>query len=148
MDLNDSDDDSTLRQAIRIVKGSRVFVPPKTKVLLCEQVIRERATNPSFSLKEFCRTHRVQGQQIRRLIKRLPALKDSAMAPGKTKLTLHKGPRSSLEEADVVVQWVRKLRHNGMPVSMNMAILKASQLNGQFHRKSSTAKYAVICRIR
>ena len=67
------------------------------------------------------------------------------MAPGKTKLTLHKGPRSSLEEADMVVQWVRKLRHNGMPVSMNMAILKASQLNGQFRCKSSTAKYAVIC---
>jgi hypothetical protein len=50
---------------------------------------------------------------------------------------VHKGHPSSFKKVDELITWVLDLREEGMPVSVGMVILKASQLDNDFRRKKN-----------
>jgi hypothetical protein len=61
-------------------------------------------------------------------------------------LSLHRGPDLTIAGiSDQLLEWIIQNHDTGMPVSRNMVILKASTLDANFHRKSATSKYAIIC---
>ena len=49
--------------------------------------------------------------------------------------TKHSGRPTLLANANELCEWVVNLRHEGMPISINMVILRASQLDEQFRQK-------------
>ena len=56
----------------------------------------------------------------------------------------HSGQPTLLANANKLCEWVVNLRHEGMPISINMVILRASQLDEQFRRKRMQTKYSVV----
>ena len=62
--------------------------------------------------------------------------------------TLNKGRPSSLLAIErPLLDWLLYLRHVGMPVSMNMVIVRASQLDDEFRRKTYTTRYSCARRL-
>jgi DDE superfamily endonuclease len=62
--------------------------------------------------------------------------------------TVHRGrPSSFKQHAKELVTWVLDLHREGMPVSMGMAILKASQMDSNLRHKKPMSRYSVIRRI-
>ena len=58
--------------------------------------------------------------------------------------TKHSGRPTSLANANELCEWVVNLRCEGMPISINMVILRASQLDEQFRQKRMQGKYSVV----
>ena len=56
----------------------------------------------------------------------------------------HSGRPTSLANAKELCEWVVNLRREGMPISINMVILRASQLDERFCRKRMQMKYSVV----
>ena len=51
------------------------------------------------------------------------------------------GRPKSLANAKELCEWVVNLRHEGMAISINMIILRASQMDERFHQKRIQTKY-------
>ena len=56
----------------------------------------------------------------------------------------HSGRPTSLANAQELCECVVNLRCEGMPISINMVILRASQLDERFHQKRMQTKYSVV----
>ena len=97
---------------------------------------------PSWSGME----NNLQGNQIRRYIKSLPELRRLVDKKGGNS-TKHSGQPTSLVNANKLCEWVVNLRCEGMPISMNMVILRASQLDERFCRKRMQREYSVVRRL-
>ena len=103
-------------------------------------------TIPGFTLRGLARENNLQGNQIRRYIKSLPELRRLVHKKGGNS-TKHSGRPTSLANAKDLCEWVVNLRREGMPISINMVILRASQLDERFHRKKMQTKYSIVRRI-
>ena len=99
--------------------------------------------SPGFTLRGLAWENNIQGNQIRHYIKSLPELRRLVHKKGGNS-TKHSGRPTSLANAKELCEWVVNLQHEGMPISINMAILRASQLDEQFCRKRMQTKYSVV----
>lgn len=126
-------------------KAPRVYITVKRKVEVCEKVLKARKDNTD-TLKGIAREEELDPSQIRRWLKNYNDLKKMTWRQ-QSNWTLHGGRKSSFPKPNDLVSWVLDLRREGMPVSMGMVILKASQLDGEFRRKKRMAKYSVVRRI-
>ena len=115
----------------------------KKKIEICERVLDNRRKKTG-TLKGVAKMEGIDPSALRRWIKKLPELKQASC---QSKFTLHEGGRTSFKHPVQLVQWVLELRNQGMPVSMGMVILKTSQMDANFRRKTPTAKYSIIRRL-
>ena len=99
--------------------------------------------SPGFTLRGLARENNPQGNQIRRYIKSLPELRRLVHKKGGNS-TKHSGRPMSLANANELCEWVVNLRREGMPISVNMAILRASQMDERFRREKMQTKYSVV----
>ena len=99
--------------------------------------------SPGFTLRGLAWENNIQGNQIRRYIKSLPELRRLVHKKGGNSMK-HSGRPTSLANAQKLCEWVVNLRCEGMPISINMVILRASQLNERFHQKRMQTKYSVV----
>ena len=111
----------------------RNFISIQRKIEIAEAAVRGK-TIPGFTLRGLARENNLQGNQIRRYIKSLPELRRLAHKKGGNS-TKHSGRPTSLANAKDLCEWVINLRREGMPISINMVILRASQLDERFRRK-------------
>ena len=56
----------------------------------------------------------------------------------------HSGRPASLANAKELCEWVVNLQCEGMVISINMVILRASQMDEQFCQKRIQTKYSVV----
>ena len=84
--------------------------------------------SPGFTLHGLAWENNMQGNQIRRYIKSLPELR-RLVHKNRGKSTKHSGRPTSLANAKELCEWVVNLQHEGMPISINMVILRASQMD-------------------
>ena len=124
----------------------RKFISVKRKVELAEEGIRV-LQDADEHLKKFARENNVQPSQIRRYIKELPQLRVALERRRTAPLTMHTGPGSSiLHLEDQLYSWFVQKRDAGMTISVNLLVLKASNLDRDFRNKSASAKYSCIRR--
>ena len=123
----------------------RNFISIQRKIEIAEAAVRGK-TIPGFILRGLARENNLQGNQIRRYIKSLPELRRLVHKKGGNS-TKHSGRPTSLANAKDLCEWVVNLRREGMPISINMVILRASQLDERFHRKKMQTKYSIVRRI-
>ena len=142
--MEDLDDD--VDGVIRIPATPRVFIPVKRKLDICNKLRRGRRLDSKFSLKKLAREEDVRPHQIRQWMKQLPLLQASSDSK-KSKFSIHQGRPTTFPKADDLIDKIKELRETGMPVSTNMAVLMASQMDAGFRRKSSAAKYSLVRRI-
>jgi transposase-like protein len=124
------------------LKTPRAFINLHKKIEICNKWIvgkREKM----HSLKGLAREEGVAPNQIHAWMKKLLELKQGRGA----NVTVHRGRPSSFKKGNELVTWVLELRKEGMPVSMGMAILKASQMDRNFRRKKQMSKYSCIRRL-
>ena len=132
---------------INVPKRCRVFIPNKRKVEICNKLRRGRRLDANFSLKKLARDEDVDPSQLRRWMKQMPTLLQACHDSKKSKFSVHFGRKTTFPKADDLVDKIMELRESGMPVSTNMAVIMACQMDNNLRRKSSTAKYAIIRRI-
>ena len=111
----------------------RNFISIQRKIEIAEAAVRGK-TIPGFTLRGLAWENNLQGNQIRRYIKSLPELRRLVHKKGGNS-TKHSGRPTSLANAKDLCEWVINLRREGMPISINMVILRASQLDERFRRK-------------
>ena len=122
----------------------RRFYPLKFKI----EIAKEAALilkDDTRSLKAFARQKSLDPSQIRKWVKALPTFKKVPVKHLRRK-TMHKGGVTSFSKPEELVDWVISLRKEGMAISMNMAVIKAQQLDPEVRRKSASARYACIRR--
>ena len=80
------------------------------------------------SFRSVCRTNNVQGNQLRRYIQSLPIMEERLNGTTRSTAglkTLSKGRVSSVKPIEQpLLEWLLHLRNMGMPVSMNMVVVK------------------------
>ena len=99
--------------------------------------------SPGFTLCGLAQENNLQGNQIRRYIKSLPELRRLVHKKGGNS-TKHSGQPMSLANANELCEWVVNLRREGMSISVNMVILRASQMDERFRREKMQTKYSVV----
>ena len=102
--------------------------------------------SPGFTLRGLARENNLQGNQIRRYIKSLPELRRLVHKKGGNS-TKHSGRPTLLAKANELCEWVVNLRREGMPISVNMVILRASQMDERFRQGKMQTKYSVVRRL-
>lgn len=142
----DSDEDEQPPQ-LPPLKGQRLFVHVKKKIEIVERVQNAQRLNTGETIKGIANLEGVRPAQIRYWTKQILVLKAKAERRLSSKATVHRGRPSSFKKAVELVEWVLDLREEGMPVSIGMVILRASQLDNDFRRKKSMAKYSIIRRL-
>ena len=120
------------------------YLMNKHKLEICEEVRAGCMSDPTFSLKALARSANVQPVQIRQWMKAYHQLKHRSITQQCNKWTLHHGHPSSFPEVENLLTWLRDMRETGMAVSVNMTVIRASQINSVFRCKSSSAKYSII----
>ena len=136
------------RKTTRRTNRTELTIPPTAgrKIVTCKmkQEILAIATGRQAlgdSLKAVCRDHDVQPSQVRRWQRLNNELKKS----NPNAASVNRERASCLKEVGVdLLWWMFKLREQGMPVSLRMVSLKASELDVNFRRKSISAKYASV----
>ena len=123
----------------------RNFISIRRKIEIAEAAVRGK-TIPGFTLRGLAQENNLQGNQIRRYIKSLPELRRLVHKKGGNS-TKHSGRPTSLANAKDLCEWVVNLRREGMPISINMVILRASQLDERFRRKKMQTKFSIVRRI-
>ena len=103
----------------------RNFISIRQKIEIAEAAVRGE-TIPGFTLCGLARENNLQGNQIRRYIKSLQELRRLVHKKWGNS-TKHSGRPTSLANAKDLCEWVVNLRREGMPISINMVILRASQ---------------------
>ena len=136
------DDLSSDEEAPLVVKSPRAFINLHRKIEICNKWIVARREK-THSLKGLAREEGVAPNQIRAWMKKLLELKQRRGS----NVTVHRGRPSSFKKGKELVLWVLELRQSGMPVSMGMAILKASQMDSNFRRKKPMSRYSCIRRL-
>ena len=121
------------------------FISIRRKIEIAEAAVRGK-TIPGFTLGGLAQENNLQGNQIRRYIKSLPELRRLVHKKGGNS-TKHSGRPTSLANAKDLCEWVVNLQREGMPISINMVILRASQLDERFRRKKMQTKYSIVRRI-
>lgn len=106
-----------------------------------------RAVQPRLaqgeSLRKICREFRIQPSQFRRWKKSESQLNKA----NPRAMTLCRGRPSCLEPIeDDILKWIFELREQGMPVSTKMVVMKASQIDSTFRRKSDWTKLQAVRR--
>ena len=89
----------------------------------------------TFSLKALARSANVQQVQICQWMKAYHQLKHRS---------LHLGCLSSFPQVENLLTWIRDMRETGTAVSVNMTVIRESQIDQVFRCKSSSAKYSTI----
>ena len=139
------DEDSESTEETEEPPPKRNFISIRRKIEIAEAAVRGRSI-PGFTLRGLARDNNLQGNQIRRYIKSLPELRRLVHKKGGNS-TKHSGRPSSLANAKDLCEWVVNLRREGMPISINMVILRAAQLDDRFRRKKMQTKYSIVRRI-
>ena len=116
----------------------------KCKLEICEELRAGHMSDPTFSLKALARSANVQLVQIRQWMKAYHQLKHRSITQQCNKWTLHHGHLSSFPQVENLLTWIRDMRETGMAVSVNMTVIRASQINQVFRHKSASAKYSTI----
>jgi hypothetical protein len=129
------DDLSSDEEAPLVVKSPRAYINLHKKIEICNKWIVARREK-THSLKGLAREEGVTPNQIRAWMKKLLELKQGHGS----KVTVHRGRPSSFKKGKELVLWVLELCQSGMPVSMGMAILKASQMDSNFRRKKPMSR--------
>ena len=99
--------------------------------------------SPGFTLRGLAQENNLQGNQIRCYIISLPELRRLVHKKGGNS-TKHSGRPTSLANANELCEWMVNLRREGMPISINMVILRASHLDERFCQKRMQMKYSVV----
>ena len=120
----------------------RNFITIRWKIDIAEAAVRG-GNSPGFTLHGLARENNLQGNQIRRYIKSLPELRRLVHKKGGNS-TKHSGRPTLLANANELCEWVVNLQREGMPISINMVILRASQLDERFRQKRMQTKYSVV----
>ena len=97
------------------------------EIEIAEAAVRGE-NSPGFTLCGLAWENNIQGNQIRCYINSLPELRRLVHKKGGNSMK-HSGRPTSLANAKELCEWVVILRHEGMPISINMVILRVSQLN-------------------
>ena len=71
-------------------------------------------------------------------------LKHRSIAQRHNKWILHHGCPSSFPQVKNLLSWLRDMRETGMAVSVDMTVIRASQIDSVFRHTSSSAKYSTI----
>jgi hypothetical protein len=124
----EEEDSSSDEEVLVAPKTPHVFIDLHKKIEICNKwtVAKREKMN---TLKGIAREEGVAPNQIRAWMKKLPELK---LGRG-SNVTVHRGgPSSFKQHAKELATWVLDLRWEGMPNSMGMAILKASQMDSNF----------------
>ena len=126
----------------------RAFISLERKVYLAKA--GKMTLETGGSLRLLCHENNIQGNQIRKYMKNIHLMENrlngTTIATAGLK-TMSKGRPSSIKEIEPsLLEWVLHLRHLGMPVSMNMVVVKDSQLLEVFRRKNYNTRYAIIRR--
>jgi CENP-B N-terminal DNA-binding domain len=129
-----------------LLKKTRVYLTAKKKIEICDRVLLARNTNKGESLRAVARDEKVSPKQIREWLKNLTKLKALGFRR-QLNVTLHVGAKTSFKYPDQLVTWVLELRKEGMPVSLGMAILKASIMDNDFRRKIPMTRYSIMRRL-
>ena len=117
--IEDESDEDTVQTEQHHSKQN--FISIQQRLLLGE---RTALALPSGLAQE----NNMQGNQIRCYIKSLPELRRLVHKKG-GKSTKHSGRPISLANAKELCEWEVNLRCEGMPISINMVILRASQMD-------------------
>ena len=120
----------------------RNFISIQWKIEIAEAAVRGK-NSPGFTLHGLAWENNIQGNQIRCYFKSLPELRRLVHKKGGNSMK-HSGRPTSLANAKELCEWVVNLRHEGMPISINMVILRASQLDERFRQKRMQMKYSVV----
>ena len=118
------------------------FISIQSKIEIEEAAIRGK-NYPGFTLHGLAWENNMQGNQIRHYIKSLPELRRLVYKKG-GKSTKHSGRPTSVANAKELCEWVVNIRCEGMPISINMVIPRASQMDDRFHWKRMQTKYSVV----
>jgi hypothetical protein len=124
----------------------RRFITIKKKIEIAEHAV-QALQDQSMSLKGLAREHSMQPGQLRRWISSLPSMKRLAEEKKQGKWTMHSGRQSNFSRGNELCEWVLSLRNDGMPVSMNLVILRAAQMDTDFRRKKQQTKYSIVRRL-
>ena len=124
---------------------TRNFISIRQKIEIAEAAVRGKHS-PGFTLRGLAWENNLQGNQIQRYIKSLPELRRLVHKKGGNSMK-HSGRPTSLANANELCEWVVNLRHEGMPISVNMVILRASQMDERFRREKMQTKYSVVRRL-
>ena len=116
----------------------------KCKLEICEELRAGCMSDLTFSLKALARSANVQPVQICQLRKAYHQLKHRYITQQCNKWTLHHGCLSSFPQVENLLTWLRDMRETGTAVSVNMTVIRASQIDSVFRCKSSSAKYSTI----
>ena len=120
----------------------RNFISIRWKIEIAEAAVRGK-NSPGFTLRGLAWENNIQGNQIRCYIKSSPELRRLVHKKGGNS-TKHSGRPTSLANAKELCEWVVNLQREGMPISINMVLLRASQLDERFHQKRMQMKYSVV----
>ena len=134
------DDDTVSTQEHHCTQN---FISIQWKIEIAEGAVRGENSN-GFTLRGLAQENNLQGNQIRRYIKSLPELRRLVHKKGGNS-TKHSGQPTSLANANELGEWVVNLRREGMPISINMVILR--QMDDQFCWKRMQTKYSVVRRL-
>jgi hypothetical protein len=140
--LTMDDDLSSDEEAPLVVKSPRAYINLHKKIEICNKWIVARREK-THSLKGLAREEGVAPNQIQAWMKKLLELKQECGS----NVTVHRVRPSAFKKGKELVLWVLELRQSGMPVSMGMAILKASQMDSNFCHKKPMSKYSCIRRL-
>ena len=116
----------------------------KHKLEICEDLRAGCMSDLTFSLEALARSANVQPVQIRQWMKAYHQLKHRSITQQCNKRTLHHGHPSSFPQVENLLTWLRDMRETGMAVSVNITVIRASQIDSVFRHKSSSAKYSTI----
>ena len=126
----------------------RDFISLERKVYLAKA--GKMTLETGGSLRLLCRENNIQGNQIRKYMNSIHLMEDRLN--GSTRGTaglksMSKGRPSSIKAIELeLLEWVLCLRHEGMPVSMNMVVVRGSQLLENFRRKNYRTRYQIVRR--
>jgi transposase-like protein len=102
-----------------------------------------------LSIKEASRTYDVPRSCIREWRKKLPQLLDACEKKKKKKKTVHKGPKPVFEHIDSqIMDYLRDLRAQEMPVKDCDLIAKAASLDRDFRSMERPAQMSYISRMK
>ena len=110
-------------------RHKRNFISIRWKIEIAEAAVRGE-NSPGFTLCGLAWENNIQGNQIRHYIKSLPELRRLVHKKGGNSMK-HSGRPTSLANTPTkdLCEWVVNLQREGMPISINMVILRASQLD-------------------
>jgi len=129
-----------------IITMRRRKIALRDKIKLAS-IVRCLRLNPGMgsSLKALARARGVATCQLRKWEKQLDSL---IQQPNLAKGTLNQGRHSNLAPVkDRLLIWLSNMRQDGVPVSVKMLTVKASEMLPSFGEKASHAKYMAVSRL-